>query len=396
MTAVALLSSNYGSFIYNNTIQPAVNNVLTVALSGDGLTMASGDFSTGGTSIGQVTIFVRSNLSSNWSIQTTIVGTGYTGTPGMGTSVALSANGNTLAFGGANNNSGEGATWVWTRSGTTWSQMSSMPLIVTGSTGSTQAQGNTVCLSDDGLTLAINAPSWYDGTYYIGAFIVFKLSGGTWSQMTGSPFLGSATPTNYCLRQIALSGNGLYGIVADWGFNGQRGALAFVYYNGTTWTYQSSWTTPSDGSGGQQTGRGLALNKDGNVCVIGGPANQTNTGYAWIYTRSGITWTQATSKFTDGSSLNYFGNKVSITSNGQLVAVSAANQTVTNTSVGTTYVYSFNQAATYNGITKVSTLVPPVTTTNTLAGYWGMALAPSSGSLVVTSGPRQAVYTYNN
>ena len=47
-----------------------------------------------------------------------IIGTGAVGTAWQGISVALSADGNTAIVGGSYDNSGAGATWVFTRSGT--------------------------------------------------------------------------------------------------------------------------------------------------------------------------------------------------------------------------------------------------------------------------------------
>jgi hypothetical protein len=51
-----------------------------------------------------------------------LVGVGYTGFPGQGFSVSLSSDGNTLAVGGHGDHKGTGATWIFTRSGTTRTQ----------------------------------------------------------------------------------------------------------------------------------------------------------------------------------------------------------------------------------------------------------------------------------
>jgi hypothetical protein len=57
-----------------------------------------------------------------WSQQAKLVGTGAVGAAKQGTGVAISANGNTAAVGGPADNSNAGAVWIFTRSGTTWTQ----------------------------------------------------------------------------------------------------------------------------------------------------------------------------------------------------------------------------------------------------------------------------------
>jgi len=46
-----------------------------------------------------------------------LVGSGALGTSMQGESVAVSADGNTMAVGGSADNAGQGAVWVYTRSG---------------------------------------------------------------------------------------------------------------------------------------------------------------------------------------------------------------------------------------------------------------------------------------
>ena len=44
----------------------------------------------------------------------------------------------------------------------------------------------------------------------------------------------------------------------------------------------------------------MALSGDGNTALIGGYADNTSVGAAWVFTRSGSTWTQQGSKLTGG------------------------------------------------------------------------------------------------
>jgi hypothetical protein len=84
-----------------------------------------------------------------------LVGTGGLGPQGagQGTSVSLSADGNTALVGGDEDNVGAGAVWVWTRSGGVWTQQGGK-LVGSGAVG-TAAQGYTVSISGDGNTALV-------------------------------------------------------------------------------------------------------------------------------------------------------------------------------------------------------------------------------------------------
>src|SRR6516162_9737617 len=91
-----------------------------------------------------------------------LVGIGAVGNAQQGVSVALSGDGNTAIVGGPNdnpsvgNNSGVGASWVFTQSGGVWSQQG-IKLVGTGAVGNAQ-QGISVALSDDGNTAIVGGP----------------------------------------------------------------------------------------------------------------------------------------------------------------------------------------------------------------------------------------------
>lgn len=106
-----------------------------------------------------------------------LVGTGASSYVDQGQSVALSADGNTLAVGGTLDNSNTGATWVFTRSGTGWSQQGPK-LVGTGALGSAD-QGTSVALSADGSTLAV------------GGSRDLRTEGGSWFLRTGATWVFS-------------------------------------------------------------------------------------------------------------------------------------------------------------------------------------------------------------
>jgi hypothetical protein len=151
----------------------------SVAISADGNTailgapMLEGSF-----------VFVRTGTT--WTQQGPMLsGTGDIGAS-QGSSVAISADGNTAIVGGSSDNNMIGAGWVFVRSGGTWTQQGEK-LVGSGITGSTAWQGYSVALSGDGNTAMIGGPQDDGG---IGAAWVFTRSGTTWTQ-EGTKLVGT-------------------------------------------------------------------------------------------------------------------------------------------------------------------------------------------------------------
>ena len=90
-----------------------------VALSGDGNTALLGAPRENG-GAGAVWVFTRSG--STWTRQQQLTGGGESGAGWFGRSVAISADGDTALVGGLVDHGDAGAVWVYTRSGSTWSQ----------------------------------------------------------------------------------------------------------------------------------------------------------------------------------------------------------------------------------------------------------------------------------
>src|ERR1035437_5796284 len=154
----------------------------SVSLSADGNTALVGGV-TDNNQAGAVWVFTRSR--SVWSQQgSKLVGAGVIGNAGQGISVALSADGNTALVGGPFDNNQAGAVWVFTRTGSVWNQQGSK-LVGTGAIG-TADQGYSVALSADGNTALVGAVL---DNNQAGAVWVFTRSGSVWTQQ-GSKLVG--------------------------------------------------------------------------------------------------------------------------------------------------------------------------------------------------------------
>src|SRR5581483_9971167 len=110
---VAAQFTQQGSKLTGSSATGAATQGQAVALSADGNTMIVGGGADGGNA-GAAWVFVRSNGA--WTQQgAKLVGTDASADAALGTSVALSADGNTAAVGGPADSSGAGAVWIFTR-----------------------------------------------------------------------------------------------------------------------------------------------------------------------------------------------------------------------------------------------------------------------------------------
>ena len=132
-----------------------------------------------------------------------LVGTDATVFANQGSSVELSADGNTALVGGYTDDSGAGAAWVYTRSGGVWSQQGDK-LVGTGAVGAAR-QGVSVALSADGNTAAVGGPD--DNSRAGAAWVYTRDGGGVWSQQ-GAKLLGTGEQAS-----VALSADGNTAIV---------------------------------------------------------------------------------------------------------------------------------------------------------------------------------------
>ncbi|HYW47686.1 MAG TPA: hypothetical protein VE959_32760 [Bryobacteraceae bacterium] len=217
---------------------------------------------------------------------------------GQGSSVALSADGNTAIVGALLDNGWLGAAWVFTRTGGVWSQQG-IKLVGTGALGAIVHQGASVAISGDGNTAIVGG--WGDNGN-TGAAWVFTRFNGLWSQqgnkLTGTGAVGA---TIYQGAAVSLSGDGNTAIVGGPGDNASFGA-AWVYtrVNGV-WLQQGSKLV---GTGAVSSplapfqGFSVSLSSDGNTAIVGAPEDNNNTGAAWVFTRTGGVWSQQGNKLT--------------------------------------------------------------------------------------------------
>jgi hypothetical protein len=286
----------------------------SVALSADGNTAILGapgcawvfpcDHDTGAA-------WVFTRTGDTWTQQgDKLVGTGAVGTPDQGYSFAISADGNTAVVGGPQDDGGIGAAWVFTRSGDVWAQQGNK-LVGTGGQGA-GLQGTSVALSADGNTAIVGGPGDNPPTKgQIGAAWVFTRSDEAWTQQ-GSKLVGTGYSSQYIPpislqgSSVALSADGNTAVVGARG-DGQTGAVWVFTRQNSKWTQQGNKLVGTGGASPaapSEQGASVALSSDGNTLITGGPGPQdfARIGAVWVFTRSGGAWTQQGNALVDTTS----------------------------------------------------------------------------------------------
>ena len=263
-----------------------------------------------------------------------LVGTLATGSAGQGTSVALSADGHTAMVGGPNDNSGAGAAWIFTRSRGVWTQQGSK-LVGTGAVGNA-AQGTSVALSADGRTAIVGGPNDNSGA---GGAWVFTRSGGVWTQqgdkLVGTGAVGRAVQGT----SVGLSAEGGTAIVGGPNDNTNTGAAWIFTRSEGVWTPQGSKLVGTGAVGAAVQGTSVALSAEGRTAIVGGPNDNTNTGAAWVFTRSEGVWTQQGDKLVGTGAVGAAvqGTSVALSAEGRTAIVGGPND---NTNTGAAWVFA--------------------------------------------------------
>jgi hypothetical protein len=286
-----------------------------VAISADGNTAVVGGSSD---NLGQGAAWIYTRSNGVWSQQgLKLVGTGGVAGPGQGSGVAISADGNTALVGGSGDDFAKGAIWVFTRSGSVWSQQG-LKLVGSGGVGSFVSQGSAVALSADGNT-AISGGEGDTGN--TGAAWVFTRSGGAWTQQ-GDKLVGAGAPAAALQSvSVALSADGNTALVGRNLDGGSTGAAWVFTRTSWAWAQQGGKLTGAGWVGKPEQGTSVALSGDGNTAVLGGPDDATLKGAAWVFRRNNGAWTQLGNKLVGSGDGGFQGTAVAVSADAGTILV---------------------------------------------------------------------------
>jgi hypothetical protein len=316
----------------------------SVAASSDGNTVIIGAINTDtspSTNSGAAYVFTRSGTT--WSQQQKLVASDYGSSDNFGSSVAISSDGNTVLVGSPLDDTpftNAGSAYVFTRSGSTWTEQQRLsPSDVANS----DKFGTSVALSSDGDTAIAGSPEEDDsGTVTNGAAYVFTRSGSTWTQQQ-KLLASDKADVDFFGWSVALSSDGNTAAIGAIAVNTSpyvnNGAAYIFTRSGSTWTEQQKLTA-SDAQSDEQLGYSIDLSNDGNTVLIGAYLESTSpfseNGAAYVFTRSGSTWSQQAKLLANNrASTDNFGQSVSLAGDGNTALIGAPS-----TANGTSYIFS--------------------------------------------------------
>ncbi len=339
-----------------------------VALSGDTAVLGAPDKSAG---IGAAYVFARS--CGAWSQPQEL--DPADDVPGQGFGAAVAIDADTLMVGAQAANSYKGAVYVFTRSGSSWSQAQ----VLTASDGQPGDQfGAAVAVQGDTAIVGASAQNGAQGGVY-----VFTRSGSTWSQAAESSPAGGASGDQIG-SSVALDGS--TAIIGAPGTDGQRGAAYVFVGEGSTWSSKTKLVA-SDAAPGDQLGSAVAVS--GSTALLGAYDRNSATGAAYVFTGSGSSWAQQKELLAqDATSGDRFGWTLAITGDTAIVGapLKAASQ-------GAAYVFA-RSGGTWS---LAQTLTAADGATGDSFGY-GMAISGTTTLVGALSSPtgQGAAYVFVN
>jgi hypothetical protein len=219
----------------------------------------------------------------------------------FGFSTAVSSDGTTIIVGTPNDDPGgqsnQGSAYIFDWNGSTWSQTQN---IVQSDALASGSFGHGVAISDDGTVAAVGAgyhdsPGTDDGAVYI-----FTKSGGTWSQTQKMYASDYASQTSQFLGlNISMAGDGSMVVAgapySDTGGTDAGATYIFVKSGGVWPVTETQKIVASDAAADDRFGYTVATSQNGDRIIVAATyedTNNSNKGKIYVFDRSNGTWTE--------------------------------------------------------------------------------------------------------
>jgi cysteine-rich repeat protein len=308
---------------------------------------------------GAVYVYVRAG--SAWTQQAYLKASNTGINDQFGFSVAVSADGSTIAVGATEEDSADpadpannaavdaGAVYMFARANGAWTQQAYVK-----ETRPRSKDLFGVAVAGDGKTLAVGAvgedgsATGVNGTpdtaaEGAGAAYVFTVNGGAWTQQAYVKASNTGAGDSFGIS-VALSNDGATlavgadheasGLVDNQGDNSASAAgAAYVFaLAGGQWSQQAYVKTDSPQIG-DRFGTSISLSGDGATLAVGAELALIGKGAAFVYARSGVAWSQSAS-LKPSNAGGLFGNAIALSADGSRVAIGASNESSNATGVG--------------------------------------------------------------
>lgn len=262
--------------------------------------MRYGETGTGSSNYNQGCVFVFKRTGTSWAQETFFQASDKAAQDQFGINVDINGDGDYIAVGSYKHShsslSEPGAAYVFTRSGTTWSQQAKL---VASNAAAEDFFGESITISKDNNYIAVGAPGHDNGGGLTGAgaVYVFVRSGTSWSQQAylqhSDKAYGDEGGRGHA---VDLSDDGEYLIFGTKRkpYANANGAAYIFLRSGTSWAQQAKIVS-SDLANNDEFGYACRLSGGGDRAVVGAPKESTSTtqnGAVYIFSRSGTSWAQ--------------------------------------------------------------------------------------------------------
>jgi hypothetical protein len=274
-----------------------------VDVDGDTIVVGAVGDDDGALDSGSAYVFTRSGIT--WTQEAKLTAAAPAAGDHFGNAVGVS--GDTIVV-GARWDDDDGSAYVFTRSGITWSIQA---ILTADDAAADDLFGYSVAI--DGDTIVVGAPSDDDDGDLSGSAYVFTRSGTTWTQ-EAKLTADDAAAGDLFGRDVGLSGDtivvGAHGDDDDGALSGS----AYVFTRSvTTWT-QEAKLTADDAAAADEFGTVVSI--DGDTLAISSPHDYDDgldSGSVYIFTRNDTTWTQEAKLAADDAGAgNHFGRSIGL------------------------------------------------------------------------------------
>ncbi len=317
--------------------------------------------------------YVFTRAGAVWSLQAMLYASDRRPSDQLGHSVAV--DGDTIVVGSYGNDNGgpsgtnSGAAYVFTRTGTTWTQQAKLTAAEAAA-----GDGFGYSVAIDGETIVVGTPLDDDAGGDSGSAYVFIRSGTTWSEQAKVVATDAAASDNFGLSVAVGADTIVVGSPSDDDAGSQSGSAYVFSRSGTVWSEQAK-VTAADAAATDLFGNAVGI--DGETMVVGSPLDDdagADSGSAYVFTRSGTVWSpQAKVTAGDAAAGDRFGYSLGI--DGATLAVGAYNDDDAGGDSGSAYVFT-RSGTTWNELTKL------LASDGAAGDYFGRSVAVS-GSIVV-------------
>ncbi len=274
-------SEQGAAYVYGLSDGTWVNTATLTASDGAAVNFFGSSVATSGSTIAvgapnqgsvlQGAIYVYTSSGASWPQTAELTPSDSDDSDQLGSSVSISQSGATIAGGAISYNSNTGTAYVYTLSGSSWTQAPRIVLPVSDATflpATVAASDSTVVVGDQ-----------YSGGDAGAAYIYTPSGGGAWTLATT---LTAADGGGFFGRALAISGSTL--VVGAFGRdlgNGSDQGAAYVYAGaGASWTQQGADLSAADGASGDYFGFSVAIS--GNE-IVSGAYGHAGGGAAYLF-----------------------------------------------------------------------------------------------------------------